>query len=202
VRREDPWRRTSGIHDLRTPAQLAVVREVWETRDEIARRADRAPGRVLPDSAISDLAARVTTQRPALGPDDLRAVRGFSWRIAARYESSFLSALDRVAGLSRGDLPPVSLSPDGPPPPRTWAKRFPDAFARWNRVRPATLALAEQFHLPVENLVSPDAVRRLAWEPPAEASTESVDAFLADRLVRPWQRELVVPLVTPLLAAD
>jgi len=201
VRREDPWRRTSGIHDLRTPAQLAVVRELWQTRDEIARRADRAPGRVLPDSAISELAARVGPQRSALGRADMQAVRGFSWRIAARYESSFLSALDRVAALTRSDLPPVSLTPDGPPPTRTWAKRFPEAFARWNRVRPATIALAEQLHLPVENLVPPDAIRRLAWEPPADADAEAVDAFLADRLVRQWQRELVVPLVTPLLVA-
>jgi len=68
-------------------------------------------------------------------------------------------------------------------------------------VRPATIALAEQLHLPVENLVPPDAIRRLAWEPPADADAEAVDAFLADRLVRQWQRELVVPLVTPLLVA-
>ena len=80
VRREDPWRRTSGIHDLRTPAQLAVVRELWQTRDEIARRADRAPGRVLPDSAIASWPSRVGPQQSALGRDDLRAVRGFSWR--------------------------------------------------------------------------------------------------------------------------
>ena len=95
----------------------------------------------------------------------------------------------------------MSLTPDGPPPPRTWAKRFPEAFARWNRVRPATIALAQQLQLPVENLMPPDAVRRLAWEPPADADVEGVDAFLAGRLVRPWQREHVVPLVTPLLVA-
>ena len=199
VRREDPWRRTSGIHDLRSAAQLAVVRELWHARDDIARRIDRAPGRVLPDAAIVALAARVGPGKPRPGRDDLRSIRGFSWRIAARYEPAFAAALDRALDLARDQLPPLVAVPDGPPPPRSWAKRFPDASARWNRLRPATIALAEQLRLPVENLIAPDAVRRLAWEPPAEVSVEAVDAFLGARLARPWQRELLAPALAPLL---
>lgn len=199
-RREDPWRRTSGIHELRSPAQLAVVRELWQTRDEIAERTDRAPGRVLPDLAISELAGKIDAQHRILGRDELRSVRGFGWRIAARYESSFVSALERAAAMTREELPPVALTPDGPPPPRTWARRYPDAFARWNRLRPATMALAEKLALPVENLIAPDTVRRLAWDPP-QATADAVEAFLVERQARPWQREFVVPLVTPLLDA-
>jgi ribonuclease D len=43
--RVDPWRRTSGIHRLRTRRQLAGVRALWEVRDQMARRRDTAPGR-------------------------------------------------------------------------------------------------------------------------------------------------------------
>ncbi len=50
--RRDRWRRTSGIHKVRNPRTLAAVRELWQTRDQIARRRDIAPGRILPDSAI------------------------------------------------------------------------------------------------------------------------------------------------------
>ena len=50
--RVDPWRRTSGLHRVRKRRQLAVVRALWERRDEVARRRDIAPGRVLPDAAI------------------------------------------------------------------------------------------------------------------------------------------------------
>ncbi len=50
--RVDPWRRTSGLHRVRKRRQLAVVRSLWERRDEVAQRRDIAPGRVLPDSAI------------------------------------------------------------------------------------------------------------------------------------------------------
>ena len=31
--RVDPWRRTSGIHGVRSPRALAIVRELWTTRD-------------------------------------------------------------------------------------------------------------------------------------------------------------------------
>src|SRR5699024_1649177 len=50
--RPDPWRRTSGIHRVRTRRGLGVVRSLWETRDRLARRQDRAPGRVLSDRAL------------------------------------------------------------------------------------------------------------------------------------------------------
>ena len=87
----------------------------------------------------------------------------------------------------------------GPPAPKSWATHHPEAAERWARVRPATLELAESLNVPVENLIPPDAVRRLAWEPPAEPSVEAVDALWAAEGVRPWQRALVVPVVTPLL---
>ena len=54
--RRDRWRRTSGIHKVRNPRALAAVRELWTTRDQIARRRDIAPGRILPDSAIVNAA--------------------------------------------------------------------------------------------------------------------------------------------------
>lgn len=199
TRREDPWRRTSGIHLLHAPAQLAIVRELWQTRDEIARRIDRAPGRVLPDAAIAELAGRLKAGE-RLERQDLRSVRGFSWRIASRYESSFVAALDRVAALSKSDYPPSALMSDAPPPPRSWAKRHPESFARWNRLRPALVQRAEELQLPVENLLAPDSLRRLAWQPPEDASAAGVDAFLASRMARPWQRELVVGFLTPLIA--
>lgn len=200
ARREDPWRRTSGVHDLKMPAQLAIVRELWQVRDDIARRSDRAPGRVLPDLAITELAGRLRPGGPWPTRDDLRAVRGFGWRIAARYESSFLAGVERAAALPSSEWPRLRLAAEGPPVPRTWASRYPEAFERWNRLRPATVELAEQLGLPVENLLSPDALRRLAWEPPADASAEGLSAFLAERQARAWQRDLVVPVLVPLLA--
>lgn len=194
--RADPWRRTSGLHAVRTPRALAVVRELWQARDELAARLDRAPGKVLPDRAISTLAARANAAEvKRLGPADLAAVPEFAWRFPSRYRDRWLGALDRAARLTRDQLPPRQLTPDGPPPPRNWPARNPEAAARWEAVRPAVVELAERIEVPVENLVSPEALRRVLWEPPARTTAETIDAALAAELVRPWQRELLVPVI-------
>ena len=61
--------------------------------------------------------------------------------------------------------------------------------------------IAERHELPVENLMTPEHLRRLAWRPPTPVTAESVDQALADLGARPWQRELTVTTITPLLAA-
>ncbi len=200
--RTDPWRRTSGLHAVRTPRALAVVRELWQVRDQLASSMDRAPGKVLPDRAITALAARANpAEVRRLGSADLVAVPEFAWRSPSRYRARWLAALDRVATLTRDQLPARQLAPDGPPPTRSWEMRNPEAAARWDAVRPAVVERAQQLDLPVENLISPDALRRLLWEPP-ELTAEAVDAALAAELVRPWQRELLVPLIVERLTAS
>ena len=80
--RRDPWRRTSGIHHVHTRRGLAYVAELWYARDAIAQRLDRAPSKILPDVAITELAAhkhpdRATLRKiPAFSPPPGQACRG------------------------------------------------------------------------------------------------------------------------------
>ncbi|NNG19306.1 ribonuclease D [Naumannella sp. ID2617S] len=191
VPRVDPWRRTSGIHAVRSPAGLAVVRELWQARDDLARRLDRAPGRILPDKAIAELAAKT-----APGRRELQQVPGFQRRSAKRYETNWVTAVDRARSLSKSELPLVHLPSEGPPPPRTWESRDPEAYARHQRMRAVMTDLAERHDVPAENLCTPEFWRRLAWHPPEPADETAVDAFLAELGARRWQRELVVGPLT------
>ena len=193
--RQDPWRRTSGIHKVRSRRGLGYVAELWFARDAVAARLDRAPGKILPDVAISELAAQQTPNRLAL-----RQIAGFSRRQARRYEPNWLEALDTVARMSEAELPAMHIPNDGPPQARLWVARDPVAAARLAAVRGALTAIAAQHNLPVENLLTPDYVRRLAWRPPSPLTPEVVDQALADYGARPWQRELTVATITPLLA--
>ena len=52
--------------------------------------------------------------------------------------------------------------------------------------------------VPTENLVSPDLVRRLCWDW-AGGDAADIDAFLCDGGARPWQRELVDPVLAAAL---
>jgi ribonuclease D len=194
--RAEPWRRTSGIHRVRSRRGLAVVRELWQERDKIARRRDLSPTRILPDSAIVE-AARVM---PA-GLAELTSMAGFHGRGARRYAPDWLRAVGRARTLPDQELPDASAPPnDGPPPAHRWAERDPVAARRLAATRAAVAALADEHHLPTENLLPPDAVRRLAWQPPDELSAEMVGAELARYAARPWQVQLTeLPIAKALL---
>lgn len=197
--RKEPWRRTTGLHTLRTLLGLAVARELWLAREELARAEDRAPGRVLPDRNIVEAAHAVEASRPrSVDRTWLRAVAGFAKRSALRNEQHWLVAIRRALELPKAELPARHLVPDGPPQPRAWERRWPDSFERFNRVRPALIELAESLQLPVENLLSPDHLRRLLWDSPAQTEPAEVDRRLGEFGARQWQRELVVPVITRL----
>ena len=192
--RTDPWRRTSGIHRLRTRRQLAGVRAMWEVRDQMARRRDTAPGRILPDAAIIS----AVSAAPA-SPADLMALPVFGGRSTRRHVDTWWGALQRAAALADDELPQPVPAGDGPPPTNRWAERDPVAAKRLARVRAAVSALADEHDIPAENLIPPDAVRRLAWTPPAELTVEAVRRSLADNGARSWQVALVAaPIATAL----
>ncbi len=187
--RVEPWRRTSGIHALRTRRQLAAVRALWEARDARARDRDIAPGRVLPDRSMVAAAVAGPTDRAAL-----LTLPVFSGPRMRRSVEVWWHALAGARALPEAALP--GLTPpagDGPPHPSRWADRDPVAAGRLLRARAALTALAAEHELPVENLLEPALLRRLAWEPPAD-----VGEGLVDGGARPWQVALVE---APLAAA-
>jgi ribonuclease D len=194
--RPDPWRRTSGIHRVRSRPGLAIVRELWLERDHIARHRDISPTRILPDSAIVDAA-----RTPPGTMEELTKIGGFTGRGARRYGQSWLRAIRRARALSDAQLPEPSAPPtDGPPPAHRWSERDPVAATRLTATRTAVAALADAGRLPAENLLAPDAVRRLAWQPPEPISAESIAEELRRYGARTWQIEITaVPIAMALL---
>jgi ribonuclease D len=194
--RADPWRRTSGIHRVRNRRGLAVVRELWQERDAIARQRDLSPTKVLPDRAIVEAARSL----PA-GTRELAEISGFTGRGARRYLAEWNAAVSRARALPDGSLPEASAPPaDGPPPAHRWADRDPEAAKRLTAVRAAVAALADANGLPTENLLPPDAVRRLSWQPPDDPAPTAVSGDLTAHGARPWQVELTaVPISKALL---
>lgn len=189
--KEDPWRRTSGLHKIRQPRVLATVRELWYERDRIARDRDTSPGRVIPDTALVEIA-----QANPSGPGDLP--RGH--RAIQRNQRAWLDAVARARKLPDAELPPASVRSDGPPPQRSWANRDPLAAERLTQTREALGDFATEHTVPIENVCSPDPLRRAVWSPPAERTPEAFAAALAEHGVRPWQREIVAPMLADVFA--
>ncbi|MGI9197758.1 MAG: HRDC domain-containing protein [Candidatus Nanopelagicales bacterium] len=194
--RQDPWRRTSGIHRLKGRRALAIVQALWEARDDIARQRDISPGRILPDATI--IAAATVAPRTAA---DLAAVPEFTRPGAKRYARRWWQAMEAAWAVAERDLPVSALPGDGPPPPRAWAERDPEAAARLAAVRAVMSACAEEVTMPVENLASPEALRRMAWRPPNPVDLDSVRAALEGYGARPWQVDLLAERLVPALSA-
>ena len=200
--RHEAWRRTSGVHRLRGRRSLGAARALWEARDAIAAERDVTPGRILPDSAVVAAATALPSDRRAL-----LSTSGFHGRGASRYASTWVDAIQAVLAMSEDELPARAARGDGPPHPRTWADREPVADRRFKAGREAMLNLAELNNLPVENLLTPDYLRRLMWQPPETREpadlASDVRAQLASYGARQWQIDLVSgALVGAILAAD
>ena len=200
--RQDPWRRTSGVQRLRSRRSLAAAKALWEARDEIAARRDVTPGRVIPDAAIIAAATALPTDKTAL-----MNTKGFHGRGADRYSRTWVSTLEDVLEMPEEDLPARSPRQDGPPHPRLWSERDVVADRRFKAARESMLTLATDLALPVENLLTPDYVRRAMWAPPTTREPAELADELREQLLalgaRPWQVELVTGALTgAVLIAD
>ena len=177
-RGEDAWRRTSGIHRIRKPRALAVVRALWHTRDEIARQRDIAVGRILPDSSIVAAA-----QAHPTSIDDLAGSR--SSTVAAR--SATCTAGGRAIATARqlpGRGPARSSAPPSGPPPRResgpTATRRPSPGSR----RPAAAIAGARR--------APGACRSRTCSPPTPCGG-CAGRRPSRRTRRPWRQCLAAP---------
>lgn len=184
--RKDPWRRTSGVHRLRKPRQLAIIRELWTVREDIARERDVSPGRIVNDDTL----VAIATDPPATSAD-MHDLPGFRRRGASRFVTTLWSALQTALTLPDGDLPVHNPPTEGPPPPRIWRDRDPQAATRLAACREEIIEIAETLGMPAEVLIPPEPVRQLAWRPPDVITVGSISDLLASHGARAWQIALV-----------
>ena len=184
----EAWRRLSGLHTVRSARNLAVARELWEARDRFAQEIDTAPGRLVPDTSLVAAARVLPESRQALA-----ALREFNGRASRSELSRWWAAIE--AGKATTDLPALRVSGDSMPPPRAWADRNPEADRRLKLARLAVAEVAESLTMPVENLLTPETLRRLAWHPPEPADLDGVRAALDALSARPWQVDATAQVI-------
>jgi len=178
--RAEPWRRLSGLHTVRGSRGLAIARELWLARDAYARETDTAPGRLVPDASLVAAVRAAPESKRALA-----SLKEFNGRASRSQLDRWWAAIER--GRTTDDLPAPRGPGDAIPPPRAWAERHPEAAARLAAAKPAVAAVAEELELPVENLLTPDYLRRIAWEPPAPADAAQIAEALRTLGARDWQ---------------
>ena len=188
VVRAEPWRRLNGLASLRGARALAVARALWEARDEYAREIDTAPGRLMPDAALTAAAkAMPETKR------DLAGLKEFTGRASRTQIDRWWAAIE--AGRASEDLPSLRVQSDTVPPARVWSDKNPEADRRLKAARAAITSLSEELSIPVENLLTPESLRRVAWKPPVDSSVEAIAAALEEVGARPWQIDATAQVI-------
>ena len=177
--REDPWRRLSGLHQVRGARNLAVARALWQARESFAQEQDVSPGRLVPDrSLIAAVLANPQSKQALAG------IKEFQGRASRTQLDRWWQAM--VEGRTTEELPRERVPSDTLPPPRAWSDRNPEADARLKAARPLVEATAEELGMPTENLLTPDYLRRIAWDVPG-TTPEAISEALAALGARPWQ---------------
>lgn len=199
-KRIDPWRRTSGMHKVKKRSQLAVVKALWEARDDLAAHLDISPGRVLSDMAISTIAlasdaSPITTKRElekVLRPIGLRA----RW-----FENTprWLNAIAAALALPEEECPQSRSKSDALPPIKIWRDRFPEKYIPLSHARFEMGVKASELELPVENLLTPEFLRQICWQLPDPAEVEQL---LRKMGAREWQIEVAAPILMQALEQD
>ena len=186
--KQDRWRSMTGMHEIRDARALAIAKELWQAREELAKKLDVSPGRLVPDLSLVGIAKAPPKTKP-----ELASSKTFTGRASRTYLDTWWAAIQ--AGQTARELPPLKLPATGIPNHRTWPNRFPEADRRLKAVRTALTELAEKNNLPLENMMTPDYVRHVCWEPPADRSTQSVADTLTSLGARAWQTDLVAEVM-------
>lgn len=175
----EPWRRLSGLHQLKRPREMVIARELWLTRDSLAQERDIAPGRLLNDRVIVEWALQP--------PPTIKDLTG---RLPATDADRWWLAIQQGIAMPDADLPARSLPTTDIGPTKQWARKHPEAFARWEAARVLLTECAADLEIPVENLIAPSLVRLVMWEPP-----ENMADALFRLGARPWQITRTAPLL-------
>ncbi len=192
--RKEPWRRSSGIHKVKRRDQLAIIKSLWHERDGMAREADVAPGKFLSDAALLELALHIPKTRAEM-EKVLRPIGARSrW---FEHSANWLGAISTGLAVPESNWPQMRSESDSMPPVKVWRDKFPTKFIPLSHARAAIETEAERLSLPPENLISPDLVRRLCWNPPDGATmrlqVDEVIQALINLGARQWQADIVGP---------
>lgn len=184
------WRSLPGAGRITNRRELAVLRELWETREAVAREIDLSPGRLVRNAALVRAA-----QAPPRNRRALLAIGEFRSPVARQYTDTWLRAVHRATTLDEADLPPRRAPhvPGSVPDVRHWARLDPEAHARLQAVRAGVADVAGALDLAPDVVLEPRDQRFLAWAPldPSLETPDAVHERLLESTARAWQRELV-----------
>ena len=200
------WHYLKGLSSLHSAEQLAVARALWTSRDELARRQDIAPGRILPNKVIIEIAHRLPDSPGALGK-----VKGFPRRRRGA-QSQWYQVIGRARAQDPAGWPDPTRPPSPVPPKSLWMREYPQQWETYQATREELAQRAQDLGIAPELLLRPAIVRKVVWAasgPVIKQYPESVAGaidgagdivpFLRTTKARRWQIEQATPALSAAL---
>lgn len=166
----EAWMKVKGARDL-PPRSLAVLRELYEWREGVARDQDRATFRVLGNQQLIELSLN-----PPAGIGGLKGVSGVSPGLVDRRGREIMAAVSRAQAIADDELPRWPRSP-------RWERDL-ELEARVEGLKDARNRRADQLGLDAGFVMS-----RAQLEEVGRARPKTLDALAAVNGVRKWQVE-------------
>jgi ribonuclease D len=178
----DAWLGIKGARDL-PPRGMAVLRELWALREQLARAADRPPFKILNEETLLRVAQALPADSTALA-----AVAGITPRVLGRWGAAILGAVERALALEEDALP-VLVRHRRPVVPGATSRRI-DKLRRWR------IAAVEQTGLEAGVLLPNRLITAIA-----QAAPRTLQELAAVEGVRRWRVETLGPSILEALAA-
>lgn len=191
--KKDPWRKTSGMHDIKTGQENYIVMNLWLKRDEIAQKLDLAPGRILNDASMIEIA--LVKPKTVLELTELKSIKQ---RFGQKYAEVWFETLQNSIKDDPSKWPVKIQNPQYIPLPKSWEKKNPEAFNRLKIFKTLLVKKSEDLLIPVENLGQPEVIRKWCWLLPTRKNLETKE-WLSTQGLRPWQSEILAELAIEVL---
>jgi ribonuclease D len=116
------------------------------------------------------------------------------------YCDLWITAIEDALAVPSEELPPLKVKGDGLPQIKIWRERFPEKFIPLSHARAKLAEAAADRELPVENLLTPELMRKICWNYGGNPTpTIDIARDLASWGARSWQIEITAPLLSAAL---
>jgi ribonuclease D len=151
-----PWLGVKGAREL-PGRNLAVLRELWNLREDLARAADRPPFKILNEDTMLRVAQAIPRDSATLG-----TIAGITPRVVGRWGGVMLDAVERALGMDEPQLP-VPARHKRPTVTGAMSRRI-EKLRRWRAAATGPVGLEPGVLLPnrLINAIAEAAPRTLA----------------------------------------
>ncbi len=170
-----------------SPRELAVVKELYLSRESLAKKLDTAPSSLLSTKALVQAAKTMPKSR-----EEMVKLSLFKGAKNRPHKNRWWGAIARAKNYPEDKLPVYKAKEHKDIYPNTaWIKTYPNKYERLQIIKEISANIAEQVNTRVENIITTRDKNIIAWNLSDFPSLEEIDDVFSLCSLRNWQKNLL-----------